>query len=186
MHTTHCLEDGRGGAIYAYGYESNIIVRNSAIINNSANFGAGIFMDQATGLSLESTELNNNQSSQCGGGLYSNSTNINIENSIFSNNSDICGGPGLFIEYGTGLITNTTIADNNWTTNQGPVRLYYVSDFVIKNSILNGGISPSGSEYFVSFSISDIDLNGQHGSNNLVGDPLFLDEANGDFRLSSF
>lgn len=131
-----------GGAIFNNG--NNVTIANSTIAGNQANV----------------TLMNSNLLAAGGAGLFNNGSMVTITNSTISGNAltvnGSCaqlsgcrhGGGGLYNNGDVFTFTNVTLADNsvggtaptsagNFYVDNGPASVF-------KNSIVSGGVSPSG------------------------------------------
>ncbi len=112
-----------GGAIY---FSNSAIVTDSKFINNSANFGGAVNLDNGV---VTNCEFEDNFAKYLGGAIFS-SQHSNIFNSTFKLNEAGDGGGIYFFK--TGLVENTIFEKNNAIgyggaiTNEGKI--------VIKNS----------------------------------------------------
>jgi predicted outer membrane repeat protein len=151
-----------GGGITNSG---TLTITNSTIGGNSAGRGSsygnggGIL---TTGiLTITNSTISGNSSAQSGGGIeiYSSSTLTVINSTITQNSNQYGRGAGIYNEYSTVTLYNTIVANNDISGSA-------VSGYNNLTSY-TGWASPSG--------------------NNIVYDPakpLFVDAANGDYRLA--
>ncbi|UBF28134.1 DUF4347 domain-containing protein [Kovacikia minuta CCNUW1] len=107
--------NANGGGILNSG---NLTIANSALHNNSATRGAGIYNNGGT-LSITNSTLDGNTASENGGGIANVSGTLTIRNSTISGNQ-VTGttyGGGAIDQYGSGnptaTIENSTIAFNS-------------------------------------------------------------------------
>jgi len=166
---------GLGGAILCKD-TSYIILTNVFIQNNSANDGGGIYLLESESEIINSI-ISNNTSSNHGGGIYSISSGMTLVNTTVTANTTVSDGGGIYTEDSDLLILNSVL----W--GDSPNELYHygigpISDTLrILNSIVAGG------EINI-WSNQDGEINWQ--GSNLVLDPLFEDEVNGDYHLSDY
>ena len=151
-----------GPAIYARFYSEPTIV-NCYIENNSGGGGAVMSVNEAKTTIINSVISNNNTNEA----VYVRHGSMEIINSIINNNSkDIhCWAADL-------IITNSIIGN----LNNSQIDLDF-GNLSITHSNLRGGLSSVNE-------ISPSTIN--WGSGNIDVNPLFLDTANGDYRLSNF
>ena len=84
-----------GGGIFVWKDNSNVILDNVQIINNSANYGAGIKINMDAIVSLTNSTISGN-SAQLGGGVYSDQViNFSFVNGSISDNSATSKCDGL-------------------------------------------------------------------------------------------
>ncbi|MEH2264703.1 Calx-beta domain-containing protein [Nostoc sp.] len=109
----------RGGGIYS----SNTTISNSTFSGNTANDnGGGIFSSSL--LTISNSTISSNRAKNSGGGIYT--SNATVSNStIFGNTADsdnngTGNGGGIFRSGGTVNISNSIIAGNIDSGNQGP------------------------------------------------------------------
>ncbi|MEH1938900.1 MAG: Calx-beta domain-containing protein [Nostoc sp.] len=108
-----------GGGIYT----NNATVSNSTIFGNTANNnGGGIY--SSTSLSISNSTISSNTSKSSGGGIYTSNATVSnstiFENTADSDNNGTGNGGGIFRSGGTVNISNSIIAGNIDTGNQGP------------------------------------------------------------------
>ncbi|MFN6564165.1 MAG: Calx-beta domain-containing protein [Nostoc sp. ChiSLP01] len=125
-----------GGAIYS---SSSVTVSDSTISSNIANLGGGIYSSNIT---VSDSTLSGNTANTNGGGIYSTS-NVSLSNSTISSNTAIGNGGGIHSTNATisnsTIFGNTADSDNNNTGNGGGI--YRSSGIVsISNSIIAGNI----------------------------------------------
>jgi hypothetical protein len=172
-----------GGGIYCAPWSSPTIRRNVVSENQAAQFGGGIFSNMASPL-IVNNRIVANHASGSGGGIFCNRDAPRITNNIFSQNKAKSGG-GISCDRSFCTIINDTITGNAGTYGGG---VFFEGGAVkILNCILwengddlysarfSGGSRPDHSN------IGDGDFRGVNG--NISADPLFADQANGDFRL---
>jgi hypothetical protein len=159
--------DYAGGGMYSSS-SSPTITNSTFADNNSATNGGGIFNYVCTPTITNSTFTNNNASNY-GGGMYNYDSSPNITNSTFANNSATNGG-GIFNYVCSPIITNTIIWNNGSSEISNSNSTPTFKNSIIRNS---GGSGSWNAAY------------GTDGGANLDADPLFVDAANGDYRLTS-
>ena len=169
-----------GGLAYCSG-----VIRDNIISANVADTltpgviggdGGGLFA--CTGRILSNTVVTNS-AGRFGGGLSG--CRGTMLNNLVESNSAVSGG-GLFVC--DGLMQNCTIAGNSAQCGGGLVDFYGI----MRNSIIWGNRAEQGSQTWSSagdmyFSCVQ-DLSGS-GRGNIADDPLFVDEASGDYHLQT-
>jgi PKD repeat protein len=148
--TTGTSSQRKGGGVFAA--DSNgLAIGNSMIKGNSADAGAGIYLQNATDVEIMSNRIvNNTQSvssySNGGGGLYwNNACSGIVANNLIANNTAYQGGAG----FGLSVLDfrNNTIANNRANYRGGGFYLYNCSPDYL-NSILWGNTAASGGGQF--------------------------------------
>jgi hypothetical protein len=162
-----------GGGIY--GYQANIEVMDSRLIGNQSGYWGG-------GLA----------------GLFD--TNITLVNSVLAHNTAAISGGGLAgISGGSLGVVNSTFFGNEAVAAQaGAIQLSNITAAKAVNSIFWNDTAPLGPE--ISLDASDLDIsycdveggsamihvssgNLTYGPGNISVQPVFVDEADGDFHL---
>jgi len=110
-----------GAGVYINGGGASI--SDTAIQNNTARHGVGIYALGAINLSIANSTIDNNSGTSYGGGMRLNgiSGTVELTDSSVSNNTSLASGAGIYFATGnanavTFNLTNTTI-DNNSQTN---------------------------------------------------------------------
>ncbi|MGB3650700.1 MAG: DUF4347 domain-containing protein [Rivularia sp. (in: cyanobacteria)] len=158
--------DGAG----LYLRSSNATLNNLNVSKNTAAvFGAGLYLISSDA-TLSNLNISNNTAAGFGGGIRNFNSNPTLNNVTISGNSASDGG-GIANLNSTPQIRNSIIWDNTATNNPQTNETDGGNNF--QNSIVKG----SGGSASWNTAL------GTDGGGNLDVDPLFVDAANGDFRL---
>jgi len=166
------IAGGFGGAIYSY--LSNTKIVNSYFSENAANNNCGgAIHHEGSGytLGLVNCIFDSNKAGICGGAVNLEAfSTANITNCTFVNNeqTDVSGGGGAISLAGTSGSLYNNIFRNNMAAGLG-------SDVE-----LHSGTITAHNNFLTDYSDSGIT---QGVDGNISGDPLFVDEAAGDYRL---
>jgi hypothetical protein len=115
-------QNATGGGIFCNG---NITFRNCKIRNNSARFGAGIYLVNTQTIpgiyTFEHCMIKDNEGNSFGGGIYAGfgGTALTFTNCTFEDNVGLHGG-GLYID-GASIETNATITDCSFIDNRAGI-----------------------------------------------------------------
>jgi parallel beta-helix repeat protein len=164
-------------------------VSNNVISGNTAtNSGGGINITSSSP-TVSNNIISGNIATNNGGGINITSSSPTVSNNIISGNSASTGG-GIYCFRSTASIFNNTICGNSGTTGGG----IYISNCspIIANNIIayNGtGIyqSSTGTVPLYTNCVYNT-TNYTHlsaGSTDIQSNPLFADQANGDYHLTS-
>ena len=165
-----------GGIDVSVGGTGHLVIRDSTVSDNrivgTESIGGGIAAEGAKATIVNTIVSNNSAQIRGGVGVYQ--TMLTVTNSLFISNT----GDGLGGRYITGTIVNATFADN---TGNG---LFVGGAVSITNSIMWG--NEEGNYYCnggCTLTCSDVEDEEITGTGNIFADPLFVDAANGDYRL---
>ncbi|OQB42787.1 MAG: WD domain, G-beta repeat [Candidatus Latescibacteria bacterium ADurb.Bin168] len=146
-------------------------------------FGGGIYVAGAgTRLGMRSVVVSRNTSNQRGGGVaVREGATVTMDRCVVWKNWAIdYGGGGLDVENGAVLTMNHSTVTGN-TGTPGTAILLNTATFNVTNSIIWGVYFPLSAP---TFNASYSDFQSVYaGTGNISADPLFVDAANGDFRL---
>ncbi len=182
-----------GGGICAW--RSSSSVTNCTVKNNEGRYGAGVYCGKKSPTFSKCTITKNVYTGDRipgdihgGGGFYCYRTNLHITNCIISDNYTSGVGGGIYF-VGDLAITNCTISKNH-SRYGGAIYVWTYSQASIINSILWGNQSEGQNEIHESSpSSSPVYLNhtniagGWPGTGNKRTDPLFINAADGNYRL---
>ncbi len=163
-----------GGAILS---RENLTLTGSAISDNSAGFGGGLFNDGGA-LTLTGSTISGNSALFDGGGLWSYKGSATITNSTVSGNAANRDGGGLVNSHSSGSLTisNSTIvgnrsdADGDDSGSGGGLFTNDASNFTtLFNTIVAGNLTGTGATE----TASDLAGKNVHADSayNLIGDP---------------
>jgi hypothetical protein len=167
-----------------YNYRSNPTLVNCTFsLNWGTHYGGAVFNNEASPV-LTNCTFDGNESADYGGGTHNRYSSPTLTNCLLTANSAWFGG-GVHNDYGSSLtLTNCVFSRNSATGSGGGLYNYRNSGAVLRNCIVweNNGGELTGTGFVVSY--SDV-LGGYSGTGNIADDPLFVDPADGDFRLSA-
>ncbi|AYQ33520.1 choice-of-anchor Q domain-containing protein [Runella sp. SP2] len=159
----------------------------------SGNEGGGIRNVNGSPL-FRNCIIRNNFSNQNGGGVYAYDSSPVFINCVFVRNKASALGGAVFVEGGTYSFVNCIFYENSSTRLDagGIVSNLSVTTVLLSNSILWGnfwGNQPASLSNQIDYSnvapqvSHSIVQGGYTGTGNLSADPLFINPANGNFRL---
>lgn len=172
---------GNGGGFYIY--NSNAILYNVKVSNNTASTsGGGIYCVEYGVATLYNTLISKNSASSNGGGIYNNDNSYSrMTNATITGNTAGVRGGGIYNEVSPDNM-NTRIYNSiiwgNTAVTAGP-SIYYTfyaqEDVHIRNSIIAGsGGSAAWNSAF-----------GYNDGNNYAQDPLFVNAVNDNYTLQT-
>ena len=129
-----------GGAVYQI-YGTNTI-QNSNFINNTANNGAGLFLDNLTSFFIISNTFTNNTANYCAGAIYSLSNPRITTLNTFRNNKALINSNIYETSLADLIRGNYTIYINNRTFDGDIPSYYNLNDYNLTSSVKtqqNGG-----------------------------------------------
>jgi hypothetical protein len=190
-----------GGGVYAF--NATVTVRDSQILHNTADSGAGLYLRERDAM-LEGNTVAFNIANDDGGGLFLWRSDTTLINNIIADNqiSGIGKGSGLYIGSSSPRLLHNTIARNSGGDGSG-VHVT-IDDSTYSNAILTNTILVShtmgitvtagntatleatlwGTDNWANL----IDWGGTGkiitGSANIWGDPAFVDPATDDYHIT--
>jgi len=171
-----------GGGVLCYNSSSPSIT-NCTISGNWANYGGGLRCSLYCDASVSNSTISGN-AAYYGGGVYCSICAPLITNCTISGNLAHWGGGGLFCwTYSDPAITNTIFEDNE---EHAIYEFDASSDPIVTNCLFYG--NPQGDYYdenttTYSGAAAINSIPDGHASNNVEGDPLFVNKVAGDFHL---
>ena len=170
--------------------------------NTATDKGAGLF-NFSSSPTLTNVTFTSNISTSFGGGIYNYSSSPTLTNVIFYNNSATWGG-GI-ANYNTSSPTLTNVTFNGNSARQGYCGGIHNqnrdgAESILKNVILWGNTANSGGPQINNSSTGKLNISYSLieglcpqniigvtcGDGNIGSNPLFVNESNGDLRLSSY
>lgn len=184
-----------GGAIFLAN-SSSPLIRNCKFMSNTANQNGGAIHGTGGSPQIHNCEFRSNGTSVYDGAAiyFSGTSNVNIDNCLFSNNyAARHGGSILLINSTNAKIYNNTFVNNTsgtgGTGNAIQVSNTTTTSATIKNCIFyNNGpntydVGYNGGATLTIENCLGSALSGTTLSNNLSGNPQFVDFGNGNFNL---
>jgi predicted outer membrane repeat protein len=178
-----------GGGAYLNNF-ATISFADCLFEDNSSFNGGGAVLTGSSQAQFLNCELSGNSALQAGGGVnVGNSSSATFINGLVSGNDAVFGGGIFAANNGTAEITNCTIAMNVASSTGGGIRLGINGGSAqVRNSVLWSNlpeqITVAGSAGPLTVTYSNVQ-GGFAGMGNINADPLFVDPANGDFRLGA-
>ena len=174
-------ENTRRGVIGA----NNATLDGFTITRGYTSSDGGGMYNSSTSPAVTNVTFYNNTADNAGGGMFNTSASPILTNSIFDRNISGNDGGGMYNVSASPVITNGTFSGNS-ASNSGGAIYNSSSSPTITNNILWGNTPTSienvnGSTPVTTYSIVEGDGS---GNGNIDADPLFIDEANGDVRLT--
>ncbi|MEW5800562.1 MAG: right-handed parallel beta-helix repeat-containing protein [bacterium] len=166
--------------------EASSVLSGFTVRNGAAVAGGGIYCENSSPRITNCT-ISGNSTSYGGAGIFCEKSSPSIENCVVYGNSGGWGGSGIFCsDSSSPTITNCTISGND-----GGISCCRSSSPYILNSIFWGNVSPP---YYHTSPIEATSLSnprlsycdiegGYPGTGNINADPLFVNPADGDYRL---
>ncbi|MGH2271881.1 chitobiase/beta-hexosaminidase C-terminal domain-containing protein [Anaerohalosphaeraceae bacterium U12dextr] len=175
-----------GGGIFNGNYTQMVMTGCTFSNNSSGSSGGGIHNGNYTSLTMSNCVFDRNSASSYGGGVIGPS--LSITNCIFSRNSAAYSGGGLAVNMSSNsIITNSIFYGNSSGSAGGGLSIDY--GVTLNNCIVWGNTAGTPHSKQITLisgmSVNYCNIQGQivFGLGNIDADPLFVDAANGNFRL---
>jgi predicted outer membrane repeat protein len=192
----NCIIDcqGNGRGFYFSNNETrSSVVSGLTITNGFASHGGAVRSNASP--TISNCKIIANRAEHNGGGIYCSIRRCKISNCEISNNMAAKGG-GIYVGSSTSEVTNCTIVGNLAESGGGGIFITIVDPLIlptITHSILWGNTDDAhlGDQIqpaiYLNVSYSNVDQDGFTGahSHNIRQNPLFVNEANNDFNLST-
>ena len=208
----HCFSSQDGSAIYAKdgtnlvmqdctvkscesGFFGGVFVKNSTAdisgccfeSNAAVIFGAAIYLYECGSASITSCSITGNTAGAVAG-IYCYDSPLVISNSLLANNDTTMGlGGGIGAIFGSLSAINCTFAQNS--SPQGGAAIWLNSlgaPAQLTNCLFWGNAPVAITTTSSSYNLSHCSTQNQEGDfTNICGDPLFVNEVEGDFNLST-
>jgi len=175
-----------GGGMYSIGQDPTIT--DCAFIGNTSTLqglgGAGLF-GKLSDPTLTNCRFIDNNAATCGGGVYTLNGNPSLVNCIFYDNFGFFGA-GAYFANGNATLANCTFSGNTATVLGGAFRT--IESITLADNCIFWGNGPDEINVDTSavVTVNHCDLMGGWsgpGTSNNDSDPMFVDPANGDYRL---
>lgn len=186
---TRGLTNYSGGAIYAFGSPTNLVLNNCTISGNSAGAdGGGIggaILASGVNVSMNNCNIIDNSAPSGGGISSTNGASINLISSTVSNNSAGSGAGLLAQSNGNISLDKSTVSGNVAGSSGGGLFASFESSVTINNSTISGNSSSRGAGLNLSFDSSLILSNStvSRNSSDVIGGGLYAN--NSDITLSN-
>jgi hypothetical protein len=183
-HETIIDGEGMRRCVYAEGVE-NATLDGFIVTRGLEDLGGGMHNDFSTPVITHCVFLDNRATTH-GGGMYNVHSSPVLTNCVFHANTARLHGGGLYNQSWSPLLINCTVADNMAAFGGGIYNTREAFPLVLNSIVWGNG--PDGIQQDLGgFAILVFSfLQSAHpGSGNVYGDPLFVDPANGDFRLEA-
>ena len=170
-----------GGALYCL--NANPTISECEFRGNTGEHGGGMFNIGANPTVTNCT-FTNNAVEFFGGGMDNNLANPTVTNCAFSGNSARFGA-GMYNRSRSPTLTNCTFSENSAESGGGMYTRFSnpeMNNCILWNDRPDESVDVDGALTTVRF--SDVQ-GGWPGQGNIDADPLFVDPANGDYRLSA-
>jgi parallel beta-helix repeat protein len=175
------------GGIGLTGSCSPAIAGNVLEGNYAGGPGGGIYCHNHSSPAIENNLILCNEAVEAGGGIscWDTSEPEIVNNTLYRNIAGTYGGGICCRESSSPVVTNNTLLENQAYTGGGGLGCLSNSFPNVTNGIVRENTSPVGPEIHGQPVISHCNVKGGWtGTGNIDADPLFVDQAGGDFHLT--
>ncbi len=150
------------------------------------NVGGGMF-NSGSSATVTNCTFNSNTAVNSGGGMSNAASSPTVTNCTFSENSASVGGGGMSNGGNSSpTVTNCTFRGNTAINGGGMLNIADLASSPTVTNCILWGDSPNEISGGASLTVTYTDVQGGWpGTGNIDTDPLFVDPADGDFRLSA-
>jgi hypothetical protein len=187
---TNCTFDGNGGSMGGgmYNYQSNPTVTNCTFDGNGGSMGGGGMRNASSSPTVTTCIFSGNTANGLppadghGGGMDNHNSDAMLTNCTFSGSTAFGTGGGMRNVGSDPTVTNCTFIGNTASFGPGGGMYNNNSSLMVTNCILWGNV-PNEISGSAVVAYSDVQ-GGWPGTGNIDSDPMCVDPANGDYRLS--
>jgi hypothetical protein len=176
-------ETGEAGGAVANA-NSSPVLEGCTFSGNSAVGGGGAVANLlAASPTFNNCVFSGNSATMAGGAMASAQSETTVTNCVFSDNAVVGSGGAIYENNGsTSAVTNCSFSTNS-AENGGGIYIQE-STMTLKNTILWGNVDNQIEQMDGTFNVSNCAIEGYRGRGAMDADPLFVDAANGDLRLT--
>jgi len=184
----------QGGGLASFGHRMETAISNCRFEGNSAGFGGGAYLNEATG-PIVGCRFGKNRAEK-GGGIYVvDESDSSLTNSLFYANEADTEGGAMYVRRSDPRLVNCTLTGNSAAASGGGI---FNSEFGARPSIVNtvlwfnfdvGGMDESAQIHnngilipIVSYSCVQGWTGQMGGTGNIGDDPVLTDPTNHDYR----
>lgn len=139
----HGNAGGAGGGLFnAARLGTGLVMVDSQVMNNSAQYGAGVYNNQAA-LTIINSSIVSNSASQLAGGLYNDDIRgvVFLRNTTLSGNNVTLGQGGGLFNVGALRLNNVTLTANHAGSAGG---VFSGGSLLVSNSLIGGNTADAG------------------------------------------